>query len=177
MYAPRRQFGAIEGMRQMDQLLAMIKQLGTLPGRKSVLLMSPGLASVGDPDMFKSMLDKATKAGITVYGVDVNGLTAELDPSQGSTNQLKHAAAVSASQSSMGGNAKQNMEKMHQGDYIADAVRTTDGQASLRALAEGTGGFLLAGNDMRKGAASSVRLRSPSVRRRKSARRAGWARA
>jgi len=70
----RRQFGAIEGMRQMEQMLAMIRQLGTLPGRKSVLLLSPGFVTIGDPDQFKSMLDKANKADVTVYAVDVNGL-------------------------------------------------------------------------------------------------------
>jgi len=72
-----REFGAIEGMRQMEQILAMIRQLGTLPGRKSVLLLSPGLATTGDADLFKSMVDKANKANVTVYAIDVNGLSAE----------------------------------------------------------------------------------------------------
>jgi VWFA-related protein len=147
----RRQFGAIEGMRQMEQLLAMIRQLGTLPGRKSVLLLSPGLATNGDPDMFKSMLDKANKADVTVYAIDVNGLNPSIDQSQASSTALKYASSVSSSQSSAGGNAKQNMEKMREGDAIADAVRTTDTQAALRALSEGTGGFLIGStNDLRK---------------------------
>ena len=147
----RRQFGGIEGMREMDQILAMIRQLGTVPGRKSVLLLSPGLATIGDPDMFKSMLDKAAKANVTVYGIDVNGLSAELDQSQASSTALRHAAAVSSSQSAMGGSAAQNMERMRQGDYVTDAVRTTDTQSSLRALSEGTGGFLIGStNDLRK---------------------------
>jgi len=43
------------------------------------------------------------------------------------------------------------MEKMRQDDYVTDAVRTTDTQSSLRALSEGTGGFLIANtNDLRK---------------------------
>ena len=67
----------------MEQLLAMIRQLGTLPGRKSVLLMSPGLATVGDPDLFKSMLDKANKADVTVYSIDVNGLNPSSRPKPG----------------------------------------------------------------------------------------------
>jgi VWFA-related protein len=147
----RRQFGAIEGMREMEQLLAMIRQLGTLPGRKSVLLMSPGLATVGDPDQFKSMLDKAIKADVTVYAIDVNGLNPSVDQSQASSTALKYASSVSSSQSANGGSAKQNMEKMREGDAISDAVRTTDTQAALRALSEGTGGFLIGStNDLRK---------------------------
>ncbi len=147
----RRQFGAIEGMREMEQLLAMIRQLGTLPGRKSVLLLSPGLATVGDPDQFKSMLDKAIKADVTVYAVDVNGLNPSVDQSQASSAALKYASSVSSSQSASGGSAKQNMEKMREGDAVADAVRTTDTQAALRALSEGTGGFLIGStNDLRK---------------------------
>jgi VWFA-related protein len=147
----RRQFGAIEGMREMEQLLAMIRQLGTLPGRKSVLLMSPGLATVGDPDLFKSMVDKANKADVTIYSIDVNGLNPSVDQSQASSTALKYASSVSSTQSSNGGSAKQNMEKMREGDAVSDAVRTTDTQAALRALSEGTGGFLIGStNDLRK---------------------------
>jgi hypothetical protein len=42
-------------------------------------------------------------------------------------------------------------ERSRQGDYQYDAVRTSDSQSGLRALAEGTGGFLVANsNDLRK---------------------------
>ena len=147
----RRQFGAIEGMREMDQLLAMIRQLGTLPGRKSVMLMSPGLATVGDPDQFKSMLDKANKADVTVYAIDVNGLNPSVDQSQASSSALKYAAGTSSSQSGKAGSASQTMVQMRESDQVADAVRTTDTQAALRALSEGTGGFLIGStNDLRK---------------------------
>jgi hypothetical protein len=129
----------------------MIGQLGTLPGRKSVLLLSPGLATTGDADLFKLMVDKANKANVTLYAIDVNGLSAEVDQSQASSTALNHAASVSSTQSARGGSAAQNMEKMRQGDYVTDAVRTTDMQASLRALSEGTGGFLIGStNDLRK---------------------------
>ncbi len=151
--AQRREFGGIEGMREMEQILAMIRQLGTLPGRKSVLLLSPGLATTGDPDLFKSMVDKANKANVTVYAIDVNGLSAELDQSKASSNALSHAASVSSSQGNRNSSnsAAATMERMREGDYVNDAVRTTDTQASLRALSESTGGFLIGStNDLRK---------------------------
>jgi VWFA-related protein len=147
----RRQFGGIEGMREMEQIEAMIRQLGTLPGRKSVLLLSPGLVTMGDPDSFKTMLDRANKADVTVYSIDVNGLNASNDNAQASTTALKYAAGISSSQSGTGSNAAQTMVKMRESDTVADAVRTTDTQATLRALAEGTGGFLIGStNDLRK---------------------------
>ena len=151
--AQRREFGGIEGMREMEQILAMIRQLGTLPGRKSVLLLSPGLATTGDPDLFKTMVDKANKASVTVYGVDVNGLSAELDQSKSSSNALSHAASLSSSQGNRNSSnsAAASMERMRQGDYVNDAVRTTNTQATLRALSESTGGFLIGStNDLRK---------------------------
>jgi VWFA-related protein len=147
----RRQFGGIEGMREIEQIEAMVKQMGTLPGRKSVLLMSPGLTSVGDPEIFKAMVDRANKADVTIYSIDVNGLSAANDQAQASTTALKHAAALSSSQSGTGSNAAQTMEKMRQDDYVTDAVRTTDTQSGLRALSEATGGFLIGNtNDLRK---------------------------
>jgi VWFA-related protein len=157
-----RQFGHVEGMRQMEQMLAMIRQLGTLPGRKSVLLLSPGLATTGDADFFKSMVDKANKANVTVYAIDVNGLSAELDQSQASAAALSHAASLSSTQGTRTTSASgassttsttgaQSMEQMRQDDYVNDAVRTTDTQATLRALSESTGGFLIGNtNDLRK---------------------------
>jgi VWFA-related protein len=148
--AARRQFGGIEGRRSMDQIEAMIAQLKTLPGRKSVLLMSPGLPTNGDSEQFDLILKKANQANVTFYAVDINGLS-ENSNALASSTQLAHAAGVSATQAGTTSSAAANMEKMRQGDYVDDAVRTTDQRATLRALSEGTGGFLIADtNDLRK---------------------------
>lgn len=149
----RRQFGGVEAQRQTDQILDLITKLATLPGRKSVLLVSPGLPSNGDDDLFKSVLNKANKADITFYGLDVNGLT-ENSNVGAANNAVGHVAALSSSQrnapngTGAGGVA---MEQMRQDDYLVQAVRGSDTQAGLRALSEGTGGFLIGGgNDYRK---------------------------
>jgi len=147
----RRQFGAIEGMREMDQIDAMVKKLATLPGRKSVLLMSPGLATTGDADMFKAMVDRANKMNVTIYGIDVNGLRADVDQAQASSQALQHAAKLSSTQGGRFTSGAQSAEQMRQDDYVNDAVRTTDTQSALRALSEQTGGFLIGStNDLRK---------------------------
>ncbi len=146
----RRQFQGVEGMRQTDQILALVKQLGALPGRKTVLLMSPGIVTTGDPERLEAIVDKAAAAGITFYAVDANGLS-ENSSSLASSNALGYATAVSRTQSSPSGSAGDAAEKSRQGDYQIEAVRTSGTQATMREIAEQTGGFLIANtNDFKK---------------------------
>lgn len=146
----RRQFGGIEGMRQTDQILTLIKQLGKLPGRKTVLLLSPGVVTTGDPERLESIVDKASDAGITFYAIDANGLS-DNSSSLASSNALGHVTALSRSQTAQSASAGEAAEKSRQGDYQMEAVRTSGTQAALRAIAESTGGFLIANtNDFKK---------------------------
>jgi VWFA-related protein len=142
----RRTFGHIEGMRQWDQMRTLLNELGPLPGRKTVMLLSTGLASTGDPELFQGLLDAANKGQITVYAVDVNGLTQNSNVQAGN-NTLAHAAALSASQARNSNGAGAAMEKARQGDYVEMATRTSDTQATLRGISEGTGGFLIGNTD------------------------------
>ncbi len=146
----RRQFGNIAGKQNLDQLKLLIGQLATLPGHKTVLLLSTGLSNDADPDHFDAILKKANQGGITFYSLDVNGLTQNSNALAVNT-QLGHAVSLSASQAGSTASAAANMEKMRQDDYLVDAVRNTNTQATMRALAEGTGGFLIGStNDLRK---------------------------
>jgi VWFA-related protein len=146
----RRQFGGIEGMRQTDQILTLIDRLGKLPGRKTVLLLSPGVVTTGDPERMESITDKASAAGITFYAIDANGLS-DNSSSLASSNALGHVTAVSRSQTAQSLTAGEAAEKSRQGDYQMEAVRTSGTQAALRAIAESTGGFLIANtNDFKK---------------------------
>jgi VWFA-related protein len=161
----RRVFNGIEARRGLDQMNELFSRLATLPGRKTVLLLSPGLASTGDPDLFKAMVERGNQANVSVYALDVNGLT-ENSNGLASGQALGHAASLSASQGQQAprgtggvtinpntgsGSAAVSMEKMRQSDYVNAAVRTSDTQSTLRALSEGTGGFLIANtNDFRK---------------------------
>jgi VWFA-related protein len=166
-----RQFSHIEASRQTDQIIAMIQQFATLPGHKTVLLMTPGLTSTGDPDRFKKILTTASNAKITFYGIDVHGLS-ENSTAMAGASALSHVGALSQGQGSTGssnaavpanrggnttapttptGAAGAAMAEMRQDDELHNAVRGSDPQAALRALSEGTGGFLIANtNDLRK---------------------------
>jgi VWFA-related protein len=160
----REQFVGIEGARQMDQIKLMIRQIGAFPGHKTVLLLSAGFTTTGDPDQFQAMLNKANLADVSVYAFDANGLS-ETSTAQASSVAMQHVTALSKDQGVLSpgqpngpvkdtsaiGTGGVMMERARQGNYQNDAVRTSDSQSGLRALAEGTGGFLVANsNDLRK---------------------------
>ena len=142
----RRAFGHIAGMQGWDQMNAMLDEIGPLPGRKTVLLLSGGLPTTGDPVLFDKLTSRANQGQITIYAVDVNGLMQNSNAIAGNL-QLSQVAGISRGQRQISSNLGAAAQKSRQGDYIDMAVRTGDTQASLRALSEGTGGFLIANTE------------------------------
>jgi VWFA-related protein len=144
-------FANITGMHETDRINTLIDQVGTLPGRKTVLLVSTGLTTTGDPDLFQKLITNANSRGITFYALDSTEMSAMYDTAQGSKLAIGQVAAVSQQQGKSNASASVMRQNSHQGDDTISAVRTSDSQSSLRALSEGTGGFLIANtNDFRK---------------------------
>jgi len=144
-------FKNITGLHETDRINTLINQIGTLPGRKTILLVSTGLATVGDPEVFEKLVAAANSHGITFYALDSTEMSADVDTAQGGKLAAGQVANVSQQQSNLKASASQMRQNSHQGDDTINAVRTSDLQASLRELAEGTGGFLIANtNDFRK---------------------------
>jgi VWFA-related protein len=154
----QREFGQIQGGQSIDQMKVMLAEFAQLPGHKTVLLLSRGLPSNGDPEQFDAVLNKARQADISVYALDTNGLSANSNLQAGN-QAIQYAGSVSQQQGKILSNTSTNTtgavgqgaELMRQDDYLHSAVRGSDPQAPLRALSEGTGGFLIGGgNDLRK---------------------------
>jgi VWFA-related protein len=90
----KQEFGHIEGMREADQIISMFEGLGKLPGRKTVLLLSPGLIGTGDPEYFEKIVKRARRSDITVYAIDINGLTQNSN-AVGANAALRYQAGLS----------------------------------------------------------------------------------
>jgi VWFA-related protein len=147
----RSDFANITGMHETDRIITLINQLGTLPGRKSVLLVSTGLTTTGDPDRFQKIVNNANSRGITFYALDSTEMSADVDTAQAGKLAVAQMASVSQNQSKLNATASVMRQNSKQGDDTISAVRTSDTQSSLRQLSEGTGGFLIANtNDFRK---------------------------
>jgi VWFA-related protein len=147
----RADFANITGMHETDRINAMIDALGALPGRKTVLLVTTGLTLTGDPELFDKILTNANARGITFYALDSTEMSATEDTAQAGKLAAGQLASQSQQQSKLNASASVMRENSRQGDNTIAAVRNSDTQASLRAISEGTGGFLIANtNDFRK---------------------------
>ncbi|MBZ5626811.1 MAG: VWA domain-containing protein [Acidobacteriia bacterium] len=147
----RSDFAHITGMHETDRIATLINQIGTLPGRKTVLLVTTGLVTTGDPDLFQKILTNANNHGITFYALDSTEMNGMYDTAEAGKLALGQMASVSQQQSKTNASASIMRQNSRAGDDTISAVRTSDTQSSLRALSEGTGGFLIANtNDFRK---------------------------
>ncbi|HTP85589.1 MAG TPA: VWA domain-containing protein [Bryobacteraceae bacterium] len=147
---------AMQGMHEIDSLLSLTKQLSPLPFQKTVLLLSGGLTRPADQlGYWHTLIQTAVKGGVTFYALDTWGLgvcQGESDADclssatavQPAVDVLNKAARLSQRQRLTGLSAKENMELMHQDDYVNYSVLSANKQAAMRDLAESTGGFLIA---------------------------------
>ncbi|MCS7044582.1 MAG: VWA domain-containing protein [Chloroflexota bacterium] len=134
----------VTGSRALDQMATMVSELEKLPGRKSVILMSGGLLTTGDPDAFGKLVARANAANMTIYSFNPTELNETTD-TQAAKIALSQVAEVSRSQTALGSvSLSERRQQSRQGDALEVAVRSSDIMAALRELAEGTGGFLVA---------------------------------
>jgi VWFA-related protein len=158
------------GLREIDALKGLVRQLTPLPFQKTVLLLSTGLTRPPDQlEYWDALIHAATQGGVTFYAMDVWALgvcqdalsdscvspQSAIAPSVGF---MQTTAALSRAQGTAGNNNLPNtptgppqssptaqlMELAHQDDYLKFGVSSANRQEAIRELAERTGGFLIA---------------------------------
>ncbi len=137
------------GWRSLDGLLSLVQAQAALPGRKTVLLLSEGLVVPWQvEDMFQAIIAAANRANVSIYCVDVTGLSIQ-SPTQAGTDLLGTAGRISQNQSmTASGDAAVDMFKQ---DETVNMSLHANPQAAMAELAESTGGFLIANtNDTAK---------------------------
>lgn len=155
-------FSVNAGLREIDALLALVRQLGPLPFQKTVLLLSTGLTRPPDQlEYWDLLIRSANQASVTFYAMDVWGLCQEETCTQSAMApaiaMLQATAALSRGQAQSGqtrlpnspsgpppSGTAQLMEMAHEDDYVKFTVLSANRQEAIRELAERTGGFLIA---------------------------------
>jgi VWFA-related protein len=137
------------GWRSLDGLLALVQAQAALPGRKTVLLLSEGLVVPWEVDnMFQAIIGAANRANVSIYCVDVTGLSVK-SPGTASTDLLRTSAGISRNQN-MTASGDAAVDMFHEDDTVNISLHANP-QAAMAELAESTGGFLVANtNDTAK---------------------------
>src|ERR1035441_1307567 len=150
-------FSVYAGLREIDALRRLIRQLTPLPFQKTVLLLSNGLTRPPDQlEYWDSMIRSANKGNVTFYAVDIHGLCRDqfcsTTPSTNAAAMLQMTAAQSQQQATVvpwitppGASPTARLaERAHEDDFVKFAVSSANPQEALRELTERTGGFLIA---------------------------------
>lgn len=140
----------IQGRYSLYALLALAKSQEEMPGRKTMLYFSEGLALPNSLwHIMNAVISAANRANVSIYTFDARGLltTSDLDRSRA----LLAAAGANnnALYNSVGGSGAVTRGESMATDSGLDSTRANV-QAAIRELAESTGGFLAANtNDLR----------------------------
>lgn len=144
--ARRGEAGLISNFMTDSLLLALrnlARELGEIPGRKSIALLSPGfgLNAVREREL-AAAIDACNRANVAVYPIDINGLS--VDKSSGPRQPGIISTPSGRIPFSPGA------------DAIATASNPSLSQQMLRALASGTGGFLVINTNDLPGALARI---------------------
>jgi VWFA-related protein len=136
-----------QGFATSNGLLAVVQGLQRVPGRKTVVFFSEGMAIPNNVlKEFQAVIAAANRANVAIYTMDAAGLRVH-SPTESTKDELNAAAK----------NRMQNMGREDMGIMMKDAERNEDllrlnPQAGLGQLANETGGFLVRDtNDARSG--------------------------
>lgn len=138
-----------QGYATSNSLLAMVNSMRGLPGRKSLILFSEGLAiPPAVVAQFRSVVDTANRANVSIYAMDAMGLRAE-STSKEARDNINAAAART-----LGRNPTADVTgaAMTQALERNEEMLRRDPHSGLGELAQDTGGLLISNtNDLAAG--------------------------
>ena len=136
------------GFATANALLAVVNGMRTVPGRKSIVFFSEGMAIPPNVfEQFRSVIDAANRANVSIYPMDAMGLRAESSVGQ-VRDEINNEGKLNTRRTGadkVGGAMMANLERNE------DLLRM-DPSSGLGELADKTGGFLIQNtNDLRGG--------------------------
>jgi VWFA-related protein len=138
-----------QGYATTNGLLAVVNSLAVLPGRKTLVLFSDGLAlPPGVEPHFRAVVDMANRANVSIYTMDASGLRIDSGLEE-TRRELELAANLRMRELASGGSRPGSMMKTI--ERSEDMLRHSP-HSGLGTLAQETGGFLISNtNDLRTG--------------------------
>ncbi len=140
------QFEALErdqqGFATINSLLAVINPMRNLPGRKTIIFFSEGIALPTSVQVkFPAVISAANRANVSIYTIDAAGLRTQSGTAE-SAAELNSIVAQRIGQQSRGS------DRVSSGPYMKSLERNEellrfDPRSGLGQLADQTGGFLI----------------------------------
>jgi VWFA-related protein len=130
-----------QGFATTDGLLAIISELGNLPGRKALVFFSEGVVlPTSVMAHYRSVISNANRANVSIYSVDAAGLRAMSSDSQTGSALTKLGQA----RLRQAGQTRDNFGSMMKDLERNEDLMRSDPDGALRDLAQATGGLLIA---------------------------------
>ena len=139
-----RTFDALErdqqGYATTNGLLAVVNGLKAIPGRKTVVFFSEGLAITANVSaQFRSVISSANRANVSVYAIDAGGLRTE-----SGTREAREELTQSTQRRAAGeGRGDRGGDAMTRGLERNEDFLRLNPESGLGQLADETGGFLV----------------------------------
>jgi hypothetical protein len=132
-----------QGFATTNALLAVVNGLKAIPGRKTIVFFSEGVAIPANVlEQFRSVIAAANRANVAVYAIDAGGLRTESGLRE-AREELVQGSQQRLRQEEMGGRAfNPRVALSRQLERNEDALRLNP-ESGLGQLASETGGFLV----------------------------------
>lgn len=130
------------GLSQINSLLSIINSLRDVPGRKAIILFSESLALPPDVRVhFPSVINAATRAGVSIYSIDAGGLRTESGNTE-AARELNAMGTRRTQQNATGRPDRSGRPMTMELERTEDVLRLNP-KSGLGELASSTGGFLI----------------------------------